>query len=1060
MKNYEDLLLERVQNLTGKLAQKQREGSLAEELGLCVRLAQLHAQLGALNVSLQFWQSCFQIAADLADEEEEWRAVSEIAKIYCKSGQVDTAESFMKEHLCSKLPVTPLRLSLLQAEVIEAIGNYYSSHDRNGDRNKLFHSVNEFLAYERALQALDEAFGLATPQNVWWWDAIAFRAELLLKLGKFDDSRYSEAIDTLQTVQINGNVLMSLRTKSISAQIYFEMDEFQTALDFAISVIDEYTADPQNSNYRPRRQFYCEMLFLAGRALKTQKDFNFSLDNLLLAKDEAQSLTAEREFMEAIDRATQETLAAKEASIEASKMARRKEPTPKDLEELAGLFGLIGDFNGQCDLLEQCRAVATSETSKRRLDRKLLNLYSTNLNKWQEIERRFFGDDLLFQDWNNLMIKAKTFEKVGKFDEAEGCLLMALNEARGGDREGEMICNAALFFLNLQRGRISAASKFGEEAQSLETILTLPAAAKNKTTSVSIDPNFSYFATRKPSNSLMKMVGSGMVMRTKTKKTSGLQLKRRRGPSKLGLNAPRRREAAASENGHSNGHAYTDDTDDEDDEGALSDFIVNSSGDEEEEPVESDSDTKILTAKSPKLSNSLLIISSDDEEPRHYHHHGHRGNTGIAQDSPLMIRTVSLSDPFSPPTASPVKKIDFYEKPTTQQTNIGKVIVRIKKGVDVLVPVSSRCTVAELIKSAQTRFERLFPSDASQCQLGRISGLSLSSPSSNSPNAMLFHEDCVSSVLSADLEILQAHFSNDNNSNKNNSASAESPSKFSSIEEEFRRKFQILNLKKDCQDEISWLKTLQERFNTAKNGRLDFSALSMDSMRLSDNSLLTGKLVKLATAGNLCLRENLLVDDDLKAVFSVAKEVSRLDLDLSLNFLRKPAALKSINPESIDLSYNPLDFDWVISNVASIAKSSVNLIGCFFNGNCNWSGLGKSLRFLKKLEISLPPCPESQISFLTGLCEPCGDAARIEELSLFAVDFCSDSEEALVELSYIETLKSLKFDCCSFKNAAIAAICKILRRSTALERLEFTGNDVEAGEDDPLMLQSFEIVEM
>ena len=1043
MKNYEDLLLERVQNLTGKLAQKQREGSLAEELGLCVRLAQLHSQLDAPKVSLQFWQSCFQIATDLEDEEEEWRAVAEIAKIYSQAGQIDDSESFMREHLFTNDPLrTPLRLSLLKAEVIYAIGKFYANEQIS---SKLFLSVNEFMAYERALKILDEAFGLTTPQNVWWWDAVAFRAELLLKLGKFEESRYSEAIDTVQTVQSGaaGNVLMSLRTKSISAQIYFKLGEFRTALDFATAAIDEYKADSQNSNYRPRRRFYCEMLLLAGRALKSQKDFNFSLDNLLLAKDEAQELAVERELMEEIDRATKETLAAKEAAIEAAQLQRKKTPTPKDLEELSDLFGVIGDFNRQGELLEQCRAVATNDSTQKRLDRKLLNLYAFNLRNWQGIQRKFSdeGDCVLFQDWKNLIIKGKAFEKVGMFEDAERCLLSALNEARG-DRQGEMTCNSALFFLYRQRGRFSIASKFGEEAQSLETITGTQSTRKT----ISIDPNFSYFSTRKPSNSLMKMVGSGMVMRTKTKKTLGLQLKRRRGPSKLGFSA--RRRAASGKFDQNSVNEYT-----EDDE-ALSDFIV-SEDEEQSDRSESESDTKLLTTKSLVPSKALLIISSDDDEPSSMCR-----NTGIALDSPLMIRTETLTDPFSS-SSSPLSlsaapwKFDF-ETPTQQgkQTHnaVSKVILRIQKGVEVVVPVNSNFTVAELIKSAQTRFERLFPAEMSR--FGKINGLSLISSSSNSLNAMLFHDDCVSLILSKDLEVLQVHCS----SESPGGLQCDSPSKFNSIEEEFKRKFQILNFKKDCQNEASWLKVLQERFSTVKSGRLDFSALSMDSMRLSDNSLLINKLVNLSTGNSgletLNLRENLLVDEDLRA-FNV-KEVRFMDL--SLNFLQKPTALKAINCESIDLSYNPIDCDWLISNIAAFTKSSLNLIGCFNTENSNWKELGKVLRLIRKLEISLPSCAESQMSFFTGLCESC-DTVKIEELSLFAVDF-SGTEEFLVELSYVDTLKRLKFNSCSFKNGAIDALCKILKRSSSLEQFSFNENDVEFGPNDLSMLQSFDIVEM
>ena len=120
--------------------------------------------------------------------------------------------------------------------------------------------------------------------------------------------------------------------------------------------------------------------------------------------------------------------------------------------------------------------------------------------------------------------------------------------------------------------------------------------------------------------------------------------------------------------------------------------------------------------------------------------------------------------------------------------------------------------------------------------------------------------------------------------------------------------------------------------------------------RLSGNNAIVNKL-KTVPMNHLILRENLLVDQDL-AYFNMKELVI---FDLSLNFLQKPAQLKGMCPDAVDLSYNPIDFDWIISNAAYITKSSLNLIGCFNSVSFNWKELGKSLRFVKKLEISLPP---------------------------------------------------------------------------------------------------------
>ena len=69
--------------------------------------AQLHAQLDAPKIALQFWQSCFQIAADLGDKEEEICAASRSlgGKFHTKAGKIEDAELFMKDILTTNDPL-------------------------------------------------------------------------------------------------------------------------------------------------------------------------------------------------------------------------------------------------------------------------------------------------------------------------------------------------------------------------------------------------------------------------------------------------------------------------------------------------------------------------------------------------------------------------------------------------------------------------------------------------------------------------------------------------------------------------------------------------------------------------------------------------------------------------------------------------------------------------------------------------------------------------------------------------------------------------------------------
>ena len=1047
MKNYEDLLLERVQNLTGKLAQKQREGCLTEELALCVRLAQLHSQLDSPKVSVQFWQSCMQIATDLEEEEEIWRAAAEISKIYCKEGQIDEAENFMTEHLKSVDEPVPLRLSLLKSEVITAMAP---------KTREL--SVKAFSAYERALKVLDEALEQTTNENIWWWDSVAFRAELLMKLGKFDESRYEEAIDVVNAIQSsistdssdsndsnNSNVLLSLKCKYILAKIYFEMKEYATALESAICVIDKYKSDDGNANYRSRRRIYCEMLLLAGRVLRFQKDFNFSLQNLLLAKDEATALAVEKEFMEEISVATQETIEAKSAADEATTLQRRKNLSTKELEELADKFGIIGDFEGQLELLEKCQKVATNETTRKRIEKKLINLYFNEMRNWSAVLRTTNESD----DWRVLLLKGRACVNLGKLDEAEEFLLTALRESKG-----ILSAQAALYFYYRQRGKKAEAEKFEAEALSLETIFNISTKVSR---SCLIDPNFSYFATRKPSNSLMKMVGSGMVMRTKTRKTKGLQLKRRRGPSKLRSSTgslPKMRRCEGD-----GGSEVEDD--------GLSDFIVS---DEESDSGASESETRKLETK-----RSLVILSSSDSdcEPATPRSPGRRKRVQqYGLDSPLMIQTDNLDGPLVIKGGSPVK-IDFddefsdcnnielystqsnsYTQRSTQSNSYMqrrtqnstqrtvKVIVRFKKGIEVLIPTAFDVTVKELMNSAQMRLNRLFPEESKQ--LGQICGLSLSTAAgsaASTASAMLFPDDRLDLILSRDSETLQAHFKQENNKLCDFN---DSPSKLNSIEEDFKRKQQILNLKRDGNSEIKILKMFQNRFRNFKNQILDLSALSLDSNRISEYSNFINKFMKLS--GNLKelnLSENLLCDEDLKFLnFSLFfKNCEKINF--SLNFLQRPNFKQFSNCDFIDFSYNPIDVTWLISNMGHF--KGLNLIGCFElpkeegdDEEVKWKELAAALSSLKKLKISLPPSTEIQNDFFSNLCP-----SELEEIEFFAVEW--QKPENLVEVSYLNKLKSLKFTACAFDEVAAETLSKVLKRNFNLESVEFSEIEMAEG---------------
>ena len=148
-------------------------------------------------------------------------------------------------------------------------------------------------------------------------------------------------------------------------------------------------------------------------------------------------------------------------------------------------------------------------------------------------------------------------------------------------------------------------------------------------------------------------------------------------------------------------------------------------------------------------------------------------------------------------------------------------------------------------------------------EFGRISGLSLTSSTSNSLNAMLFHEDCVL-VLSKNKEIYK-------------------PTVFQMIiivlcpltalqvqliEEEFKMTSKFWNhVQKRFQRRSRRSSVAQSTlrlFQYSKSWSIDFQ-LCDDSKRLSGNNAIVNKL-KTVPMNHLILRENLFVDQGSKHI--------------------------------------------------------------------------------------------------------------------------------------------------------------------------------------------------
>ena len=157
----------------------------------------------------------------------------------------------------------------------------------------------------------------------------------------------------------------------------------------------------------PEEDFIVKYLLLAGRALRLQKDLNFSLDNLLLAKDEAQALAVERELWMKL-------------TAPQGKLCQPRTPQLKPLN-----FKEKGTKS--TGIRRTCRFVwhnwrfqpagasywrnvdvATNESTQKRLDKNYFKLNAFELRNWHGILRRFADDNDLFHNWKNLIIRGKS----------------------------------------------------------------------------------------------------------------------------------------------------------------------------------------------------------------------------------------------------------------------------------------------------------------------------------------------------------------------------------------------------------------------------------------------------------------------------------------------------------------------------------------------------------------------------------------------------------------------------------------------------------------------------
>lgn len=597
------------------------------------------------------------------------------------------------------------------------------------------------------------------------------------------------------------------------------------------------------------------------------------------------------------------------------------------------------------------------------------------------------------------------------------------------------------------------------------------------------DPDFSYFADRKPTAVANRLFAAGMNIKPKSNKKHTLDLKRKRGrkPAGMGLTVhsqQRTTRTRVSRSAHSDGSdedGYEEEEEDFIDDGAVDELSDSSpekppppppllkltkkqtidpvpliivSSESEDEDEDEDEDAARLLTPPPMAANlqqlSLATATTDEKaSPLPFHSKG----SPVAEfplmmfDSPVFEREKEnrlgsqlkesftlFNDDDDDNGRNDGAKQTLGGTQQATQASLKRITVKFQdecQSEPILLPLGGLSTISELIRRLQGRLDVLRSGqEAARLTVEGVAKLP--------GRARIFPEDLIEDVLVEGDELLAlcCRSSSSSEASAQDAGSKPAAATFAggscSVFSEIAEKHRLLGLRRAPVHECLLLQVFESRLRKAiGSDLLDLSGLSIDSNGWRELSpLLRRFLEQNQSINRLSLRMNMLTEADVQPLLQGPRLGRVSSLDVAVNLICECDCQEAKWLTSLDLSYNPLRRLHLLSSTAVLLEVSLVECGLHLSG----ADAGMFVGGCEVLRVGGSTTFDSE--FLAELCK----STSLRAISLFA---CSLPPGTLGTLALLPSLRMADFEHC--EGLRVAALCSFVRRCSALEELRVDG---------------------
>lgn len=542
----EERLLQQIEKLEGKLLDTQKKGDLVEESRLCNNLAKKYEQLGDFKRAITYHHYDRQISEAVGDVEGLLLAISNMAEACLQLEMKDLAKSFYQEQLdvARKHQIFPQRfaahsaigkLYLLESEVAPCLVKKEKLVDAGIE---FYHGQQALDAYEELIESGLLAGSRRTELRRLRWQALINDAKLSMEReGEIDGAlaKFKLALDCAKEIDDFGGRFEII---GLMGTLYERMGEVTTAIEH---YYDEQLLMARGVNDEPAYEL--NALFNLALAYRGVRDFDLALKTLYLYKDLLKAHSFDTKRLAEADDEIKSTMSSKDLAKKIILTERKLEsgsiePSAKVYRQLAvdcRKLGVMVDslaYARRCleldesnrDALRICAALYGGEKKVEDAlyySKKLVDLYAVIE---VEVDNHDMVDALMAVSQAYWLLPNLPSDQVRVLERA----LQYCRRTQGKDWEIEILSSLALTHQRL--GNNEEYIRWRDECLQLWSIKchSDPRISELEAKLVGELHELDYFVNRKPSKNVMKLVDGQFNLKSRTRGSKGLEIRKTR----------------------------------------------------------------------------------------------------------------------------------------------------------------------------------------------------------------------------------------------------------------------------------------------------------------------------------------------------------------------------------------------------------------------------------------------------------------------------------------------------------------------------------------------------